>query len=52
MKCEIYNLQTKDGKHIRKATKVVFDNGEEIKFTERLTNEEAKRQAYKQYWKE
>ncbi len=40
-----YNLQTANGRHIRKATMVTFEDGFEVKFMERMTNNEARRQA-------
>jgi len=40
-KIENYNLKTSNGRHIRVATKVVFQNGHEIKFTEKMTKREA-----------
>jgi hypothetical protein len=40
-----YNLKAGNGKHIRKATKVVFSNGVEVAFTERMTQKAAIEQA-------
>ena len=41
---ETYTLTARNGRHIRKATKVVFPDGYEIKFTEHLSKREALRQ--------
>jgi hypothetical protein len=46
-RAETYNLTASNGRHIRKATKVVFDSGHEVRFTERLSKREALRQAAK-----
>lgn len=52
MKVENYKLTASNGKHIRIATKVILDNGEEIRFIERLSKKEAIRQVIlKQNWK-
>lgn len=40
-----YRLQTGNGKHIRVATKVIFSDGSELKFTEKLTKGNATKQA-------
>lgn len=40
-KVETYNLTTKTGKHIRKATRVVFPGGTIISFTEKMSKREA-----------
>lgn len=45
MKATEYTLKTKDGRHIRKATKVTFLDGYEVKFIERMTKREAMKQA-------
>lgn len=42
---ETYNLRASNGSHIRKATKVVFSDGTEVKFIERMSKREAIRQA-------
>jgi hypothetical protein len=47
MKVQNYKLITSSGKHIRMATKVILPNGKEIKFPERMSQKEAKRQAIK-----
>lgn len=44
MKFELYNLATGEGKYIRMATKVTLANGRVVKFIERLSNKEARRQ--------
>jgi len=41
MKVSDYILKTRDGKRIRKATKVTLDNGQEIRFIEHISNKEA-----------
>lgn len=41
VKIENYNLKASNGCHIRVATKVIFQNGDEIKFTEKMTKREA-----------
>jgi hypothetical protein len=46
-----YNLTASNGRHIRKATKVTFDNGQEVKFTEKMTKGEAIEQAKRQICK-
>jgi hypothetical protein len=38
-----YTLKAANGKHIRIATKVILPNGEEIKFTEKMSKKEALR---------
>lgn len=40
-----YQLVARNGRPIRQATKVTFPNGQEIKFTERMSKREAIRQA-------
>jgi hypothetical protein len=40
-----YDLQRPDGSHIRKATLVVLEDGEVIRFIDRLSKREAIRQA-------
>lgn len=45
MKATEYNLKTKTGKHIRKATKVTFPDGYEVRFIERMPKAAAIRQA-------
>lgn len=45
MTVETYTLTASNGRHIRKATKVVFPSGYEIKFMERMGKREALRQA-------
>jgi hypothetical protein len=47
-KVETYNLEAHNGKHIRKATRVVFEDGIVVKFIDKLSNKEAIRQALKQ----
>jgi len=47
IRVETYRLTTRSGRHIRKATKVVFPDGYEIRFTERMSKREALRQAAK-----
>lgn len=42
---ELYTLRTGTGGHIRKATKVIFPDGREVKFMDRLSKREAIRQA-------
>ena len=42
---ETYNLHAANGRHIRKATRVRFADGQSIAFTERLSKREAIRQA-------
>ncbi len=44
-KVENYSLQTRTGQHIRTATKVIFSDGTEVAFTERMSKREAIRQA-------
>jgi hypothetical protein len=41
MKIETYTLMATNGKRIRRATKVVFNTGREIKFMDKLTKSEA-----------
>ena len=41
MKLETYQLKAANGRLIRKATKIVMNNGEEIRMTERITKREA-----------
>ena len=43
-----YMMLTRDGKAVRKATKVIFPGGFEIRFMEKLTKKEALRQAKEQ----
>jgi len=45
-----YNLIAGNGKKIRKATKVIFASGGEIKFTEMLSKKEAVKQARTIMW--
>lgn len=45
MKATDYNLKTKAGRHIRKATMVTFPDGYEVKFIERMPKVVAIRQA-------
>lgn len=45
MKIETYNLKAGNGKQVRMATKVVLDNGQEIKFMEKMSKREALNQA-------
>jgi len=45
MKVENYNLISSNGHHIRKATKVIFDDGEEIRFIDKVSKKEAIRNA-------
>lgn len=45
MKVASYNLTASNGKHIRRATKVILPDGTEIKFLDLLSNKEAIRQA-------
>ena len=45
MKVSTYNLQASNGRHVRKATMVTFADGFTVRFTERMTVAEAKRQA-------
>lgn len=47
MKISTYQLIAVNGKPIRKATKVILNNGKEIKFMERMTKKEAIRQVLK-----
>jgi hypothetical protein len=44
-KVETYNLTARNGCHIRMATKVVFADGREVKFLDRMGKAEAIRQA-------
>lgn len=44
MKYETYNLQAGSGKYIRKATRVILEDGRTFQFMERMSNKEAKRQ--------
>lgn len=44
IRVETYSLKARNGRHIRKATKVVFADGHEVAFTERLSRREALRQ--------
>jgi hypothetical protein len=48
MKTETYNLKAANGRHIRQATKVILDDGTEIRFTEKMTQAEAEREAARQ----
>lgn len=41
MRVETYQLKAANGKPIRKATKVVFADGREVKFMERMSKREA-----------
>ena len=45
MKVETYILYAANGNRIRRASKVVFADGSEIKFTEKLGKKEAIKQA-------
>lgn len=45
MKVETYDLRTADGRHIRKASRVLFEDGEVVAFTERMPKREAIKQA-------
>ena len=47
MKVETYNLQNSKGKHIRKATRVIFDDHKQINFIEKLGKKDAIVQALK-----
>lgn len=40
MRIETYNLTARNGNHIREATKITFDNGKEVRFTEKLTKKQ------------
>jgi hypothetical protein len=40
-----YNLQASNGRHIRVATKVVFADGREIRFIEKMSKRDALRNA-------
>ena len=40
MKIETYNLKSKNGRHIRKATKITLDDGTVVRFLEKLTKAE------------
>lgn len=40
-----YNLTASNGRHIRKATKVTFADGREIRFMDLMSKREALRQA-------
>lgn len=44
-KVETYNLTTSTGRHIRKATQVVYPDGRVVRFMERMSKREALRQA-------
>lgn len=48
IRVETYNLKTKNGKHIRKATMVIFPDGITIRFMEKMGKREAIRQAQEQ----
>ena len=48
IRVETYNLKTRKGKHIRKATMVIFPDGKVIRFIEKMGKKEAIRQAQKQ----
>lgn len=41
MKVETYQMIASNGRPIRKATKVVFENGQEVRFTEKMTKQQA-----------
>jgi hypothetical protein len=45
MKVTEYNLKASNGRHIRKATKVTFPDGYEVRFIERMPKGEAVKQA-------
>lgn len=45
MQVETYALKAKNGRHIRMATKVVFPDGFEVKFMDKMPKAEAIRQA-------
>ncbi len=45
MEASSYNLKASNGRHVRIATMVTFDDGRIIRFTERLSKREAIRQA-------
>jgi hypothetical protein len=45
MKVENYHLHASNGKHIRIATKVILEDGREIRFLERLSKKQAIRSA-------
>ena len=42
---QTYQLIAGNGNPIRKATKVILENGEEIRFMDKLSNKEAMKQA-------
>ena len=45
MKVTEYNLKSKNGRHIRRATKVTFPDGYEVRFIERMPKGAAIKQA-------
>lgn len=45
MTVEIYKLTASNGRHIRTATKVTFEDGITVRFMERMSKREAIRQA-------
>jgi hypothetical protein len=47
MKAQNYKLYARNGKYIRTATKVVFDDGREIKFIDKMNGKEAIKNALK-----
>jgi hypothetical protein len=47
IRVETYTLTTSNGRHIRKATRVVFPSGHEVKFMEKMSKREALRQVAK-----
>jgi hypothetical protein len=51
MQVVTYSLKSKEGKHIRMATMVICDDGQVIRFTEKMSKRNAMRQAafQKQY---
>jgi hypothetical protein len=48
MTIETYNLKAANGRHIRRATKAILDDGSEIRFTELMTKAEAERAVARQ----
>ena len=40
-----YTLKSANGKHIRQATMVIFENGKIVKFIEKMSKKEAIKQA-------
>ena len=52
MKVQDYKLYASNGRYIRTATKVIFDDGSEIKFLDKLDKKQATKNAQDQIERE